>query len=66
MEREGEANSFLRTVIVSAAGVFLFSDTPIMCLRVSDDIDALIWEKNSLIISTLFLTLIMIRNSFRA
>ena len=31
---EREANLFLRTVIVSAAVVLLFSDTPIMCLKV--------------------------------
>ena len=49
---------FLRTVTVSGAGVLRFSDIPIMCLRVSDDIDAVIWVKNAWITSTLFLTLI--------
>ena len=33
-----------------------FSDIPVMCLRVSDDIDAVIWVKNAWTISTLFLT----------
>ena len=54
----GEAKSFLRTVAVSGAGVLCFPDTPIICLRVSHDIDAVIWVKNTQIISTLFLTLI--------
>ena len=39
------AKSFLRTVTVSGAGVLCFPDTPIMCLRVSHDIDAVIWVK---------------------
>ena len=29
------------------AGVLCFPDTPIMCLRVSHDIDAVIWVKNT-------------------
>ena len=37
-----KAKSFLRTVTVSGAGVLWFPDTPIMCLRVSHDIDAVI------------------------
>ena len=41
---------------VSQAGVLRFPDTPIICLKVSDDIDAVIWVKNDSIISTLFLT----------
>ena len=47
MEREEKTNLFSRTVFVSAARVLVFSDTPIICLRVSDDIDAVIWAKNS-------------------
>ena len=42
-----KAKSFLRTVSVSGAGVLCFPDTPIMCLRVSHDIDAVIWVKNT-------------------
>ena len=42
-----KAKSFLRTVTVSETGVLCFSDTPIMCLRVSDDIDAVIWVENA-------------------
>ena len=42
-----KAKSFLRTVTVSEAGVFCFPDTPIMCLRVSHDIDAVIWVENT-------------------
>ena len=34
-----------------------FSDISIMCLRVSDDIDAVIWVKNATTILTLFLAL---------
>ena len=52
------AKLFLRTVTVSGAGVLRLPDYPIMCLRVSDDIDAVIWVKNAYIISTLFLILI--------
>ena len=40
-----KAKSFLRTVTVSGAGVLCFLDIPIMCLRVSHDIDAVIWVK---------------------
>ena len=54
----GEAKLFLRTVTVSESGVLRFSDIPIMCLKVPDDIDAVIWVKNAYTISTLFLTLI--------
>ena len=43
---------------ISGAGVLRFLDIRIMCLRVSDDIDAAIWIKNARTISTLFLTLI--------
>ena len=42
-----KAKSFLRTVTVSGAGVLCFPDTSIMCLRVSHDIDAVIWVKNT-------------------
>ena len=42
-----EAKLFLRTVIVSGAGVLRFSDIPIMCLKVFDDIDAMICVKNA-------------------
>ena len=42
-----EAKLFLRTITVSGAGVLRFPDTPIMCLRVSDDIDTVIWVKNA-------------------
>ena len=42
-----KAKSFLRTVTVSGAGVLCFPDTPIMSLRVSHDIDAVIWVKNT-------------------
>ena len=52
------AKLFLRTVTVSGAGVLRLPDTLIMCLRVSDDIDAVIWVKNTLIVSTLLLILI--------
>ena len=44
---KGKAKLFLRNVTVSGAGVLHFSDTPIMCLRVSDDIDAVAWVKNT-------------------
>ena len=37
-----KAKSFLRTVTVSGAVVLCFPDTPIMCLRVSHDINAVI------------------------
>ena len=48
MERGGGvAKLFLRTATVSGAGVLHFPDSPIMCLRVSDDIDAVIWVKNA-------------------
>ena len=43
----GVAKLFLRTVTVSGAGVLRLPDTLIMCLRVSDDIDAVIWVKNA-------------------
>ena len=48
-----------------------FSDIPIMCVRISDDIDDVIRLKNASTISTLFLTLIaqsgipLARNSFQ-
>ena len=42
-----EAKLFLSTVSVSGAGVLRFSDIPIMCLRVSNDTDAVIWVKNA-------------------
>ena len=42
-----KTKSFLRTVTVSEAGVLCFPDTPIICLRVSHDIDAVIWVKNT-------------------
>ena len=42
-----KAKSFLCTVTVSGAGVLCFPDIPIMCLRVSHDIDAVIWVKNT-------------------
>ena len=42
-----KTKSFLRTVTVSGAGVLRFPDTPIMCLRVSHDIDAVNWVKNT-------------------
>ena len=42
-----KVKSFLRTLTVSIAGVLCFLDTPIMCLRVSHDIDAVIWVKNT-------------------
>ena len=42
-----KAKSFLRTVTVSGAGVLCFPNTPIICLRVSHDIDAVIWVKNT-------------------
>ena len=54
----GMAKLFLRTVTVSGAGVLRLPDTLIMCLRVSNDIDTVIWVKNAEIISTLFLSLI--------
>ena len=65
------AKLFLRTVTVSGAGVLRFSYIPIMCLRVADNIDAVIWEKNAKTVSTLFLALIawsgilLARNSFQ-
>ena len=37
-----KVKSFLRTVTVSGAGVLCYPDTPIMCLRVSHHIDAVI------------------------
>ena len=43
----GEAKLVLRTVTVSESGVLRFSDIAIMCLKVSDDIDAVIWVKNA-------------------
>ena len=43
----GEAKLFLRTVTVSGAGMLRFSDIPIMCLRVFDDVDAVNWVKNA-------------------
>ena len=43
----GVAKLFLRTVTVSGAGVVRLPDTLIMCLRVSDEIDAVIWVKNA-------------------
>ena len=43
----GVAKLFLRTATVSGTGVLRFPDTPIMCLRVSDDIDDVIWVKNA-------------------
>ena len=42
-----EAKLILLTVTVSESGVLRFSDIPIMCLKVSDDIDAVIWVKNA-------------------
>ena len=42
-----KAKSFLRTVPVSGTGVLCFPDTPIMYLRVSHGIDAVIWVKNT-------------------
>ena len=69
-EGRGQTNLFLRTVTVSGAGVLRFSDIPIMCLKVCDDINAVIWVKNANTISTLFLTIIawsgilLSRNSF--
>ena len=57
-QNAGGAKLFLRIVTVSGAGVLRFPYTPIMCLRVSDDIDAAIWVKNAHIISSLFLSLI--------
>ena len=42
-----KAKSFLRTVTVSGAGGLCFPGTPIMCLRVSHDIDAVILAKNT-------------------
>ena len=56
---EGVAKLFLRPATVSEAGVLRYPNTPVMCLRVSDDIDAVIWVKNAYIISTLFLILIV-------
>ena len=38
----------LLLLTVSGAGVLCFPDTPIMCLRVSYDIDAVIWVKNGI------------------
>ena len=57
-EGRGQAKLFLRTVTVSGAGMLRFSDIPMMCLKVCDDIDAVIWVKNAETILTLFLTLI--------
>ena len=42
-----KAKSFLRIETISGAGVLCFPDTPIMCLRVSHDIDAVIRVKNT-------------------
>ena len=42
-----KAKLFLSTVTVSGVGMLCFPDTPIMCLRVSHDIDAVIWVKNT-------------------
>ena len=47
-EREGGvAKLFLRTITVLEVVVLRLPDTLIMCLRVSDDIDAVIWVKNA-------------------
>ena len=46
-EGRGQANLFLRTVTVSGAEVLRFSDIPIMCLKVCDDVEAVIWVKNA-------------------
>ena len=54
----GKISFIYGTVTVSESGMLRFSDIPIMCLKVSDDIDAVIWVKNAQTISTLFLTLI--------
>ena len=43
----GVAKLFLRSATVSGAGVLRYPNTPVMCLRVSDDIDAVIWVKNA-------------------
>ena len=37
-----------------------FSDIPIMCLKICDDVDVVIWVKNAWTISTLFLTIIIV------
>ena len=37
----------LHTVTVSGAEVLRLPDTLIMCLRVSDNIDAMVWVKNA-------------------
>ena len=47
MEEVGQAKLFLRTVTVLATEALRLIDTPIMCLRVSDDTDAVIWVKNA-------------------
>ena len=44
---QGGGKIVLRTATVSGAGVLHFPDTPIMCFRVSDDIDAVIWVKTA-------------------
>ena len=41
-EGRGQTKLFLRTVTVSGAGMLRFSDISIMCLKVCDDIDAVI------------------------
>ena len=46
-QNERGAKLFLRTVTVSGAGVLHLADIPIMCLRVCNDIDAVIWVKNA-------------------
>ena len=43
-----EAKLFLRTVTALGAGVLRFSNTPIMCSRVFDDIHA-VFERNRMI-----------------
>ena len=45
--REGRAKLVLRTVTVSESGMLRFSDIPIMCLKVSNDIGAVLWVKNA-------------------
>ena len=43
----GVAKLFLCPATVSGAGVLRCPNTLIMCLRVSDDIDAVIWVENA-------------------
>ena len=43
----GVGKSVFHTVTVSGAGVLSFPDTPFICLRVSEYIDAVIWVKNA-------------------